>query len=161
MAHWRQLLDRDTLANWDLGGGEHVVTIAKADRVMMDKPGKKRGNKGLIHFQPGRKGPIKPMVAGATVLGQIEKATGEEDPKLWVGKRITIYGTTCQGEGGGEVLCIRVRPKAPAANAVGSEGNIVQPVDEEARAKQKAAAGDDSPPGTPIGRVLREPGQEG
>ncbi len=103
MAHWRQLLDRDTLASWDLMGGEHVVTIAKVDRVMMDKPGKKKGHKGLVHFAPGRKGPIKPMVAGPTVLAQIEKATGEEDPKLWAGKRITIYGTMCSGEGAGRL----------------------------------------------------------
>jgi hypothetical protein len=154
MGHWRQLLDRETLASWDLGGADQVVVIAKVGRALMETPGKKKGHKGLIHFADGRKGPIKPMVSGPTILKQIEKATGEEDPKNWVGKRITIYATKCNGEGGEEVDCIRVRPKAPAAGAALSEGNLTQPVDEEARAKQKSSAGDTSLPGTPIGKHL-------
>lgn len=58
----------------------------------------------------------KTWIVGKLVMREIASATGEKMVEKWIGKRVTMYPTTCKGKGGEVMECIRVRcrvnPKA-------------------------------------------------
>jgi hypothetical protein len=152
MGHWRQFLDRETMGAWDLGDKDRVVRIDRVTSVNMEaRGGIAAGRKAMIRFTPNSKGiALKPMIAGATVLAQIAAVLGEDDPAKWTGQRIILYPTKDRGAKGGQVDCIRVRPRLPAASAPTTDDGLSRPVDEAMRANQKAQAGGDSPSGSVI-----------
>lgn len=97
---------------------ELTVTIEKVEAQEIVGEGGKRNKKPVVHFV-GKK---LPMVIGKTVAKTIAGLYGN-DTKNWIGKRITIYGTTT--EVGGETKdCIRVKPTVPSEPASpGRRGN--------------------------------------
>jgi hypothetical protein len=105
---YRSLFDRDFIAAFDLGGKDVTITITKVEgRKLKSERGEQL--KPVIYFE----GSDKAFVGNKT-NGKIIAAMYGNHTEDWVGKRITIYGTTTSV--GGEVKdCIRVRPGIPAA----------------------------------------------
>ena len=48
-------------------------------------------------------------------MKQIAATTGEREVEKWPGKQITMYPTTCRGQKGEEVECIRVKVRVNAS----------------------------------------------
>jgi hypothetical protein len=99
--------DKKWIYAYDLQGRDITLTIAKAipGEVMGD--GGRKNKKPVLYFQGKQKG----LVLNITNVRTIGALYGFE-AKEWIGKRITIYPTTCQF-GPNTVECIRVRPRIP------------------------------------------------
>lgn len=110
--HFKLIFESDTLRPCDLMGKDVPVTIADVRETVVKNraaPKQKPSNKWWLTFV----GKTKGYAAGTTVCQQIAKVVGTPNPKLWAGKRIVLYATTCPAKGGEEVECIRVRPFPP------------------------------------------------
>ena len=107
MAHWKKFFDFRFVGAEDIEEhGDVAVTIkeVKLDEVRTEA-GKE--NKLCLLFAGKDKG----MVLNKTNAKTIAKLHGGE-VEGWVGKRISIFATTCQAFGE-TVSCIRVRDKVP------------------------------------------------
>src|SRR3954467_14294511 len=103
MAHYKLLYPNEYIASCDLGGKDAKVTIEKvAVEEVIGSDGKKQA-KPVVWF----KGAKKRMVCCKTNAKSIAKQHGN-DTDQWVGKSVTLYGTTCMACGA-EVECIRIR----------------------------------------------------
>ena len=91
----------------ELKGQDRSATIAKVERAELPMVGGKKKPAPVIHFEETP----KKLVLNKTNAGIIADLHGTvaED---WVGKRITLYPTTCKF-GGKTVDCIRVRETVP------------------------------------------------
>ncbi len=109
---YRAMFEGKYLGSWNLidASGrklEITVTIESVEAQMIVGEGGKRNKKPVIKYE----GKELPHVIGKTVAKTIASLYGN-DTKNWIGKKITIYGTTT--EVGGETKdCIRVRPVIP------------------------------------------------
>ena len=72
-------------------------TVKAADKKLIDKP--------IVRFNETDKG----FILNKTNARAIGLAYGNEMDN-WTGKKITIYGTTCESFGEKNVPCVRVRP---------------------------------------------------
>jgi hypothetical protein len=86
-------------------------------------------------------------VVGKTVLAEIAAATGETKIANWKGKRITLYPTTCRGQEGKMVECIRVRFKASRVAEEPPE-DMTAPADEKAFLDEVDGADDEPAEGS-------------
>ena len=134
MAHWRTMMDRDTLGAWDFPR-DITATIVSVESVKLPGAGKiKASRRPVIAF----KGSPKVLIVGATT-GKTIAAMYGNDTAEWIGKRITLYATTCRGADGSTVECVRVRPMIPTEKGAPIPP---QPVDQEMREKQMKASGE-------------------
>jgi hypothetical protein len=137
-------MDKKYLGAWDL---PHPVTvkISKVEGVKLEGTGAIAANKKpVISFHRAEKKLICNATIGLTIQGMY--GPNVED---WIDKKITLFATTCQGKGGGQVDCVRVKPMIPKGQDQALES---QPVNEEMRANQMAQAGE---------TTTQEPGEEG
>jgi len=92
------------------------------DRVVLRKMRTEQGTeqRAVIHFRELDalpKDERKVFVLSAkTNAKTIAKAVGENNPRNWAGKRVTLFPTECEAFGK-TVECIRVRPQSPRAAA--------------------------------------------
>jgi len=149
--HWRSMSDRETLGAWDLVDKDgkpcdktlEIARVVVGKAVSAEKP---KGERKPFVYLRGPSGEWKkPLVCGATNAKTIQSIAGSPHVEKWVGVKITLYPTTTKAKGGEVVDCIRIRPQR-ATGPVDDMRDV--PVDEEMRAKQKAA-------------MDREPGEEG
>jgi hypothetical protein len=134
MAHWKSFLDKEYLGCWDLPQ-DRTAEIVKVEAVKLEgvpSEGIKASRRPVIHF----KGTTKKLIVNATIGKTIAGMYGP-DVNQWLGKKITLYGTTTKSKGGGMVECVRVRPTVPKVEAAPIES---QPVDEEMRKRQQEGA---------------------
>jgi hypothetical protein len=110
MTHFQALYDRDYLGSWDLPENKDVaVTIDKVIGGELTGLGGKKAKKPIISFV----GKDKRMICNKTNAKAIAGMYGNHVEK-WAGKRIALYvSTTRDPSTGGDIPCIRVRPKAP------------------------------------------------
>jgi hypothetical protein len=107
--HWRDYLDPPKYVKAFLLRGKDVtVTIERVERGVVEM-GTKKSRKPMIYF---RGKDTQPLVAGVRICDSIAGMYGK-NPKDWIGKRITLYGTTTASSDG-TVECVRVRPVPPA-----------------------------------------------
>lgn len=141
----RRWFDSPYVGAWDLTGDVHV-TIERVVGGVVEGEGGRKDKAPILHFR----GAKKPMVVNKTNLKTIASITGSYKAKDWVGKRITLYATTCKGKSGGIVDCVRVRPTPPrdGRDAPDLGGG---PVDQGMRESQMREAGD---------MPQREPGED-
>lgn len=91
------------LAACDLGTKDFDLTIERVEvEDVIGSDGKKQ-SKPVVTF----KGAKKRMVCCKTNAKKIAQKHGN-DTDNWIGKKITVYGTTCMAFGQ-EVECVRVR----------------------------------------------------
>jgi hypothetical protein len=130
MTHYRQLYDRDYLGSWDLPENKDVtVTIDKAAGGELTGTGGKKSKKPIISFV----GKEKKFVCNVTNAKAIAGMYGNH-VENWAGKKITLYvSTTRDPSTGGDIPCIRVRPRVPAAAAPSSPESAGQAPAEEAQ----------------------------
>ena len=131
----RLMFEGRYIGAWDLRGEDRTLTIERVDGGVVEGEGGRKDKAPLLYF----KGAKKPLVCNKTNMRTIAAICGGYRKSQWIGKRITIYATTCKGAKGGIVDCVRVRPTAPGSSAQDSAMPEV-PVDEEMRARQKAEA---------------------
>lgn len=94
----------------DLKGRDVTVEIVKVTWEALVMAGGKRDRKPAVHMRSTKGKPIEKLwIVGKTVCKQIAAATGEKLVERWAGKRVTMYPTTCRGQGGEIQDCIRVR----------------------------------------------------
>ena len=125
-------MDSEYLGAWDFPQ-DRIGTIVKVEGVTLPGNGVIKANhKPILHLKGTEKKLIVNATIGKTIAGMYGPNTDD-----WVGKRITLYATTCNSKGGQVVDCVRVRPTVPKTAGAPIPS---QPVDEAMRAKQLAAA---------------------
>ena len=112
--HVRLLFPNKYLGAPDLKGKDVHLTIhtLTSESLRTDKGDEQ---KWVLHFAEMQQRPEserKRLVLNKTNAGFIAKALGETDTESWIGRRITLYATTCQAFGA-TVDCVRVRTTAP------------------------------------------------
>lgn len=153
MAHWRTMIEKDFLGAWDLVGPDgktprdYTLQIAEVkSQSLKTRETPKGKRKCTIRFHKA----TKQFVANTTNCETIESLYGG-DTDGWIGKLVTLYQTdTRNPKGGGQIKCIRVRPKRPNGQA---EEIKDRPVDPDMRQAQNEAYGRNDEAG-------REPGED-
>jgi hypothetical protein len=101
--HFKLMYPSEYLAACDLHGQDAKVVIEKVEvEDIIGSDGKKE-QKPVVWFQ-GKK---KRMVLCKTNAKSVAGRHGN-DTEQWIGKTITIYGTTCMAFGA-QVECIRIK----------------------------------------------------
>lgn len=115
--HWKKYFDPgDYLFAADLqddsgGSIKATVTIASVEQGRLPVKGTSRSEKKPVLTFVGRK---KKFACNKTNCSTIAALYGNRTED-WVGKRITLFATTCNGISGGIVDCLRVFPAIPSA----------------------------------------------
>jgi len=107
MPDYRKLLDKKYVGAWDLEGRDVTLTITRVEAAKI-KSQRGEEQKPVIWF----KGTAKALIANVTNCKTIAAMYGNKTED-WIGKRITLYATTTNAEGGKEVECVRIRPGIP------------------------------------------------
>jgi hypothetical protein len=135
----RTMFDSKYVGAWDLLGKDLNVTIERVQAGEVVGEGGRKDRAPLVWF----KGAKKAMVMNRTNMKTIASIAGSFKAKDWIGKRITLYATTCKGARGGQVDCVRVRPTPPGA---GKDDVMPDaPVDPDMRKNQQEQAGEREP----------------
>lgn len=110
MAHYKSMMDpKEFLQAFDLQGRDVTLEIAAvAAGELIGEAGRKT-RKPMISF----KGTTKKLAANSTNCKAIVALYGSAETNDWIGKRITLFPTTCDF-GGKTVDAIRIRPSIPA-----------------------------------------------
>lgn len=106
---FRALYGRDYIGSWDLVERDRTLKIARVVQAVLrsTEEGKKPDKRPVIYFEGTDKGFVLNVTNGTTIAGLYgNKVAG------WIGKRITLYASTCMSFGK-RVDCIRVRPAVP------------------------------------------------
>lgn len=113
MTDYRAMFDREYIGSWDLPRDrDAIVTIREVKAATLNN-GRSSNKKPIVFFAGKEKG----MVCNKTNAKTIAAMYGN-DTREWVGKAIALYvDKTRDPSGGGEVECIRVRPRPPKAKA--------------------------------------------
>jgi hypothetical protein len=113
MPHYMKMFENNYVGAWDLTDDQDrpidkTVLIERVEAQVI-KSQRGEAKKPVLWF----KGVNRPMVVNKTNARVIATLYG---PRVedWAGKRITLYQATTNTSDG-EVLCVRVRPKEPAA----------------------------------------------
>lgn len=111
---FRSLYDREYIGHFDLPEGADMdLTIKKVAGGELTAIGGRKSKKPIVHFMED----VKPLICNKTNGKTIANLYGNM-VEGWTGKRITLcVSTTRSPDGGGDVQCIRVRPKAPEGPA--------------------------------------------
>lgn len=99
----------------DLKGRDVTVEIVKVTWEDLVMAGGVRSRKPALHMRSTKGKPVEKLwIVGKTVCKQIAASVNEREVQNWTGKRVTMYPTTCRGQRGEEVECIRVRVRVNA-----------------------------------------------
>lgn len=114
MPDYRSMYDRDYIGHFDLPGGKDMtLTIKRVVGGELTAMGGRKSKKPIVHFKED----VKPLICNKTNAKTIAAMYGNM-VEGWAGQRITLFvSTTRNPDGGGEVECIRVRPKIPDGGA--------------------------------------------
>lgn len=138
----RTMFDSDYLGAWNVAGKDYNVTIERIEGATITGDGGKKNKKPLIYF----KGVKKPLICNKTIMKTLFAMFGTHSAKAMLGKRITLYATTCRGAAGGTVDCVRVRPDPPKAGQ-DQAPNESAPMDPDMRRNQQEQAQGERKPG--------------
>jgi hypothetical protein len=96
-------------------GRDLVITIGRVALEELTYAGGRKEKKWVIHRKGKTKDGEEPkqFVLNVTNARMIAQVTGETDCDDWPGHKVALYNTTCQGQKGEIVDCIRVRPTKP------------------------------------------------
>ena len=100
--------ESDYLSAFDL----EKETIVKIVKVVQGEITGERGKKDRMPFLYFE-GAKKPWAMSAKCCGKAIRAMYGKDSNNWIGKKITIYPTTCEAFGDPERDCIRVKSTVP------------------------------------------------
>lgn len=107
---YRTLFDRDYIGHFDLLGKDVTVTISKVVGGQLTAMGGRKSKKPIVYFEGKEKGLICNKTNSKTIAAMYGNFV-----ESWVGKKITLYTSMTRSPDGGEdVECIRIRPKASA-----------------------------------------------
>ena len=124
------------LGAWDFIDGDKTLTIERIEAGVVEGEKGRKDKAPLIFF---RKCP-RPLACNKTNVKQLVRLFGTARAAELVGKRITLYATTCRGADGGEVDCVRIRPQAPRAQQDSPPPADDPEIPEGMRERQVAAA---------------------
>lgn len=125
------MMEQRYLGAWDFPR-DITATISKVEGVKLEGTAVIKANKKpVISFKNADKQLVVNATIGKTIAGMYGPNTDD-----WVGKRITLYATTCKLKGE-TVECVRVRPNIPKAQG---EAIVSQPVPQQVREAQNVAA---------------------
>lgn len=110
MTDYRSMYDRDYIGHFDLPGGKDLtLTIKNVVGGELTAMGGRKSKKPIVHFKQA----VKPLICNKTNAKTIAAMYGNA-VEQWKGKAVTLFvSTTRDPSGGGEVECIRIRPKVP------------------------------------------------
>lgn len=99
---------KDTLFAFDLDGKDVTLEIASVVAGELIGEQGRKSKKPMISFV----GTTKKLAANTTNCRAIVALYGSNETNDWIGKRITLFATTCDF-GGKTVDCLRIRPTIP------------------------------------------------
>jgi hypothetical protein len=137
----RMMFESRYIGAWDLRGRDVTVTIERIVGGVVEGENGRKDKAPIVSFR-GKK---KPMVLNKTNMKTIASLYGTFDAEKLLGKRVTLYGTTCKAKGGGMVDCVRIRNVIPVDPD--SAESLDEPVDEAMQRKQQDALGGERQPG--------------
>lgn len=113
MSHYRTLFDAGKyLGSWHLPRTEDVTVTIEWCKGGILKNAKTETKKPILKF----KGKTLLLALNKTNAKTMERLHGTEF-EAWEGKNITLYvGRTRDPDGGGQIDCIRIRPKVGTAS---------------------------------------------
>jgi hypothetical protein len=113
MADFRSLYDANWIYSFDLAGRDVTATIGEVRAAKVKDSEGKEQKKPVVYFRESKdkRGLVLCKTNGKTIAAMYGNETNE-----WIGKRITLYPTTCDAFGK-TVECIRIRPAIPKAKA--------------------------------------------
>lgn len=94
----------DYLAAVEFQGRDVTLKIRSVERESLRRTDGENEPAFIVRFEETK----KKLVLNKTNAAAIATLTGETEAQNWVGRRVTLYPTTCQAFGA-EVECIRVR----------------------------------------------------
>lgn len=130
MADVRSMFDKEYLYAFDLDGRDVVVEIASVAKGEVQGTDGKKQKKPVVKFK-GKQKALALNITNVRTIGGMYGFKAED----WIGKRITIYPTTCQMAGATRE-CIRVRPQIP-------KGAALSPPDQPEQVERVPGADDD------------------
>jgi hypothetical protein len=110
--HYKLMFPSNYVGAHDLKGKDATLAIDSVSVAELTMEGGKKENKPVVTF----KGAKKKLVLNKTNAKTIAALYGT-DTNAWIGQPVTLYPTTCRGERGATVDCIRVRETKPKGNA--------------------------------------------
>ena len=119
LTHFLLLYPSRYLRAADLQGRDVALTIRqKPVREELVMQGGKKERKPILYFEEtraraARDGEEEKRMTCNITNARIIAALHGDDPRMWPGKRIMVFPTTCSGSKGEIVDCIRIRPIAP------------------------------------------------
>lgn len=119
MPDFRSLYDSNYIYAFDLKGRDVTATIGEVKAAKVKDTEGKEQKKPVLFFREAKdkRGLVLCKTNGKTIAAMYGNLT-----EKWVGKRITLFATTCEAFGK-QVECIRIRPLVPGAKtAAGSFG---------------------------------------
>jgi hypothetical protein len=123
---YRALYDREYVGAWELQGKDVTVTISAVKGGELTAVGGRKSKKPIISFE----GKEKKMICNKTNAKTIAALYGNI-VEAWVGKLIILYvGTTRDPSTGGDIECLRVRPKVPEGKPDKRKAELEQPTPE-------------------------------
>lgn len=129
MPHWRTLIEKDFMGEYDLGGKEWTLEIREVVQKKVFNPDNNQTKGKLVLYF---KGADKGLISGAENNTTIEGMYGK-DFLGWIGKRITIFPTTYKSKKTKQQEpCIRIRARIPEAPATSLPSGLAKPEDVDA-----------------------------
>jgi len=143
MPDYRSMYDRDYIGHFDLPGGKDLtLTIKKVMGGELTAIGGRKSKKPIVHFKQA----VKPLICNKTNAKTIAAMYGNMVEE-WAGKAITLFvSTTRDPSGGGEVECIRIRPKVPKTAGTSFDDDDAAP---DAAPQDSPLPATSSPAGSP------------
>jgi hypothetical protein len=114
----RRMFDANYITPIDVADGDTTVTIVRIEGAVVEGEKGRKARKPVVYF----KGWDRPMPLNKTNMKTLYSMYGTFKAAGYVGKRITLYATTCKGVEGGQVACVRVRPVIPTDAGVPQGG---------------------------------------
>ncbi len=110
MPDYRTMFDSKWIRAWDLGGKDFTMVIERVEAGSIDNFQTQKKDRAPILWFKGAKKPLLLNKTNSKTIAQLYGTNTDE----WVGKAITLFGTTTSLKGE-TVDCIRIRPMIPKA----------------------------------------------
>ncbi len=115
------MFDRPYLGAYDLPEGRDVIVTIEDIKQGEVQNGTKKDKKPIITLR----GKEKKLICNATNAKTIARMYGN-NVESWIGKRVSLYISETNSQGGEIVPCIRIRPQPPQSKQAAPEPESIE-----------------------------------
>lgn len=116
--HWKNLTNYNYLGAYSLESeptNQVNLTIKEFKKELVTTEGGKQDNCLVVYFNENQVNTVvvKPMILNKTNCKTLQRLFNSGEVENWVGKKITIYSTTCKMGRNPNTPCLRVKDTLP------------------------------------------------